>query len=437
MRKKILCYFIATGALVLTLTGCAKGKSLKGILPADFRETVGVVLFDKGALPDITGLYTHTGKNAIGGFRNMYHACIVKTDDKDYPYFMYFFGWAYDDCNTGWPACDAVFLARGKNLDEWEVYAKRLTNETYYWDVYDADHNYNIREWAPILCGGDVWYDSWHFGDPSVVYKDGKFYGVFSSYGLDMDMEVGGDNGDISCIIAGISDDGIHWTKSEYPIGIWEPEIGKREPVTSDGSDFRDTPFYGLYHRPCILWNEDGGKWQMWFDYIAPDPATGAYLFCMGYAENKGDFMKPGDWVFIQKDDSPAIWNFPNPEVIRIHGKYFAYGDPDVVRHGAKHERLTVNGWARRQLVEAQSDDGLNWTITGFVMPDEDKYANHVPCLYYEQGVLFLFYAGQNGYGDRNNPSPEYDFRYDNIRYMMRSIDRQHAEGKNFTSPYK
>ena len=435
MRKKIIFYVIA---FCLATTGCPDSKSGTDIIPADYRETVGSVSFDRGALPDITGLYTiRKDRNVIDGFRNMYHACIVKTDDKDYPYFMYFFGWAYDDCNTGWPACDAVFLARGKNLDDWEVYARRLTGETYYWDVPDADRNYNIREWVPIICGDSIWYDSWHFGDPSVVYKDGKFYGAFSSYGLDMDMEVGGENGDISCIISGVSDDGIHWTKSEYPIGIWAPEIGKKEPVTSDGADFKDTPFYGLYHRPCILWDEEGGKWQMWFDYIAPEPATGAHLFCMGYAENRGDFMKPDDWVFIQKDDRPAIWNFPNPEIIRIHGKYFAYGDPDAVRHGARHERLAINGWARRQLVEAQSDDGLNWTVTGFIMPDDDKYANHVPCLYYEQGVLFLFYASQNGFGDRNNPSQEYDFRYDNIRYMMRSIDLQHAEGINFAAPYK
>lgn len=414
---------------------CAPAGS---ILPASHVHKTGTV--GKRGIADLTGLYeVNPDNNVINGFVSMYHPTVVKVDDRQYPYRMYFFGWAGTETNLGYPGCDAIFLARGKNLDEWEIYARKKETGEYYWRAREGDTFSDAREWYPIVTASrdpDDWFDNWHNGDPSVVYRDGTYYMAYSAYGMDRDGALAGTpgdtDGDISCIMGAVSSDGIHWEKSEYPLAIWEPEIGKKEPVTSDGSGFAAGEFMGLYHRPCILW--DDGIWKMWFDYITPTGAMSA-----GYAENRGDFMKREDWTIVRAGADPLMPNMCNPEVIKIHGKYFMYGDPSAVACGADDPALSYSdGWVQRQLVEYQSDDGINWVLGGFIMPDRDTWANQIPTLYYEEGHLFVFYATQIGYGDKAaaNTGGSYNFRYDNIRYMTRCIDLQFQEGVNFAAPY-
>ena len=433
--KAAICWLFVL-ILVCSSAACQGGEVKTDILPEDYTPRVGGISFDDGTLPNITGLYTvDTDRDILWGFNNMYHPTIVKVNDKKYPYRMYFFGWAFSETNVGWPGCDAIFLARGKNLDHWEVYSRSKETRENYWDVPDEENKYTTKEWMPIVTASDNWYDNWHNGDPSVIYKDGKYYMAYSAYGLDKDGYLSNTNGDtdgdISCIMGAVSTDGINFEKTSYPIAIWEDEIGKKEPVTSDGSGFTSTPFYGLYHRPSILYDETAKCWKMWFDYINED------LMAMGYAENHGDFMNPDDWEVIRAGDNPCLPHMCNPDVKYINGKYFCYGDPDATYYGASNDRLNIDGWTKRQLVEAQSDDGINWTVTGYILPDEDTFADHVPCIYYEQGVLFLFYATQIGYGDVNETEGVYDYKYDRLRYMIRSIDYQYENDKNFAGPYQ
>ncbi|GHT40632.1 hypothetical protein AGMMS49965_09180 [Bacteroidia bacterium] len=393
-------------------------------------EKIGTIM--PLTLPNISGLYisnrTDEYINSVGKFLNMYHAHIVKTENPDYPYFIYFFGWAVSECNPGHSGCDAIFLARGKNLDRWEFYSGDESGTPTWTDQMTP------KLWKPIITADlSQGYDNWHNGDPSVVYKDGKFFMAYSAYGTDNDMVLGGNDGDLACIMGAESTDGIHWTKSDYPILIWEAEIGKNEPLAGDNADFNSsTPYYGLYHRPSVMYDTEAQCWKMWFDYL-----SGGAL-CMGYAENRGDPMVFADWMVIQGDDTPALRQFPNPEVVKIKGKYYAYGDPPAQWFGAQSEHFGSAGWPSRQLVEAQSDDGINWRVTGFVEPDDDTQANHVPTLYYEDGILYLLYAtqkGNRGYsgfksqGNKYYNEATYDFRYFAIRFKVRFLDEQIANG--------
>ena len=401
-------------------------------------EKIGTIDFSS-RLPNITDLYVDNQAdgeyvNTIDNFNNMYHMEIVKTEDTDYPYQALFFGWGTADTNPGWQGCDAIFMARGKNLDTWEFYAgKNKVGAPTYTDQM------NPAVWVPVVTADPTkWYDNWHNGDPSLVYKDGVFYLAYSAYGTDLDMQLGGDDGDISCIMGATSTDFIHWKKSEAPLLIWEEEIGKNEPVTGNPQKpypFTTNQFFGLYHRPSWIYDEEEGIWKMWFDYISRwDSASGGNNMSMGYAENRGDPMNPDDWTVIQKDDQPAITEFANPCVKKINGVYYAYADPNATLHGAENDRLSSGPWTMRQLVEAQSSDGINWTVTGFIVPDEDCQACHVPTLYYEDGILYLFYASQKGnradplfdrLGNRYYNGDTYDYRYFAIRYKARFLDYQ------------
>jgi hypothetical protein len=399
-------------------------------------EKIGTVDRTSG-LPNITGLYISNKPsanyiNSVEKFVNMYHATIVKTKNEDYPYFMYFFGWAYADMNPGWPGCDAIFMARGKNLDKWEFYAGETGGIPKWTDKMSP------FQWAPIITADESkWYDNWHNGDPSVVYKDDKFFMAYSAYGTDHDMVIGGTMGDISCIMGAESTDGIHWSKSEYPILIWEEEISKNEPLTGDGNypiGFSDNAYFGLYHRPSVMYDATDKCWKMWFDYISEYRVSGLIRMSMGYAENRGNPMKFADWQVIRAGNTPVITEFANPDVVKINGKYYAYGDPNARYHGAQSEHFGFEGWPLRQCVEAQSDDGINWRVSGFLNPDEDTQANHVPTLYYEDGVLFLFYATQKGnrnesgfkeLGHKYFNSATYDYRYFAIRFKARFLNEQ------------
>ena len=72
-------------------------------------------------------------------------------------------------------------------------------------------------------------------------------------------------------------------------------------------------------------------------------------------------------------------------------------------------------------LGQAVSDDGVNWRIVGFIAPDADTPACHVPQALVTQrdgsAWLYLFYACQIG------GEPTYDYRYDKIRAMRRPLE--------------
>lgn len=328
----------------------------------------------------------------LWNFCNMYQPCVVEFPGETYRFKMWFFGWSADDGNARWPGCDAIFHARSKDLRTWEVYAGDQG-----WDTA-----MNPKCWAPVIAASDRVYDAWHNGDPSVVYKDGRYYMAYSAtskpYAKKTKEHL---DGMLCCIMGATSDDGIHWTKTAQPLLIESREVQEAETDTAHVCDF---------HRPSLMW--DQGKWRLWFDYWCPPKGV-----CMGYAENVGDFGADGGFVVRHDLRQPLIINWPNPEVIRVGNRYYAFADPC----GYPEKQGDPNaGWTSRALCEAVSEDGLHWKVLGYLRSDADAAACHVPqaLLTTIDGKewLYLFYATQRG----GNP---YDYRYDRIRAMRRPAD--------------
>lgn len=77
------------------------------------------------------------------------------------------------------------------------------------------------------------------------------------------------------------------------------------------------------------------------------------------------------------------------------------------------------SGWPGRQIAQAVSRDGRHWAKLGFIPPDADTPACHVPEAFVRQDngkpVLYVFYACQIG-------GEPYNFRYDRIRAMKRIL---------------
>jgi hypothetical protein len=333
-------------------------------------------------------------RNLLWNFGNMYQPCVREVPDKEYPFRMWFFGWASEDCNPGFPGCDSIYLARSKDLQTWEIYAKEGK-----WDK-----EMNPKTWVPVLAADEKTdYGSWHIGDPSVVLKDGTYYMAYSSTSLPNYRPMKNHNdGMMLCIMGATSTDGIVWKKTDQPLLIEPPEVRQ---ATSD------IGWTGDYHRPSLLWDE--GRWRLWFDYWHPSQGL-----CMGYAENSGDFGRKEGFELIHAGTEPLIINWPNPEVVRVGDTYYSYSDPS----GYPPKKNDPNsGWTSRALCEAVSEDGFNWEILGFIEPDKDTAACHVPqaVLRTINGTswLYLFYATQRG------GSPQFDYRYDRIRAMRRQVD--------------
>ena len=347
----------------------------------------------EGLHRDRSDRWQRTGRDVLWGFRNMYAAKVVRVPDKVYPLRMWFFGWAVTDCNEGYSGCDAIFHARGKDLDHWEVFCGDRT-----WDA-----KMDPRRWKPVIVPRDMFYDQWHNGDPSVVYRDGVFYMAYSSTGFNADgvMEgaSGDKDGDILCIMGAVSKDGIDWQRSPEPILINKAEIGAPH---GSQSQFVN----GMYHRPSLMWDRE--RWRMWFDYWAGPRAGGC---AMGYAECVGEFLDPNAWKVIRAGSEPLLPHWPNPEVVNVGGRYYAFADPPI-----PPER---HPWKARQIAEAVSADGLHWTVLGHIRPDPDTPALHVPTPFVDETVtpprIVLFYACQIG-------GEPYDYRYNRIRYMTRSV---------------
>jgi len=319
----------------------------------------------------------------------MYHATVLQVEDAEYPFRMWFFGWAAEDTNPDYPGCDAIFHARGRSLDEWDVYCGG--------GVWDG--HMKPEEWAPVIVAQDKPYDAWHNGDPSVVWRAGRYYMAYSATGPDLDGilfgQPGDRDGDLYCIMGAVSEDGIEWEKTVEPLLIYEPEIGKA------GDPHSDAVKHGMYHRPSLLFDE--GRWRLWFDYW-----TGTDV-AMGYAEAAEEEFRGGGFSVVRAGDEPLLHEWPNPSVVKVAGRYYCFADP--AGYGM--------GWWGRQLAEAESDDGIEWRILGWVPPDADTPACHVPSATVvrdgEATWLVIFYSCQVG-------GEPYDFRYNRIRYMRRPL---------------
>lgn len=343
---------------------------------------------------DRTRLWQRDGKNVLSGFRNMYNFHILHEPNAEYPFKAWFFGWAVEDCNRnipGFTGCDAIFHARAKSLsNSWEVYAGDGK-----WDA-----TMTPAKWRPVFAPQNTYYDEWHNGDPSVVKVGRRYYMAYSSVGHDKDRKPHGDpqdkDGSYLCIMGAVSEDGVNWQRSTAPILAYEKEYGGTDPSG-------DVVVNGSYHRPSLL-HEDG-KFKMWFDYWTTSGGV-----TMGYAENGGDFLNPNDWKLIRAGANPCLPQFPNPDVVRAGKFYFAYADPPT---GSPHP------WTTRKITEAISENGLDWKVLGYVEPDADAPAIHVPEAFVlrEGGEmwLYLFYACQIG-------GKPYDYRYNRIRFMRRSV---------------
>jgi hypothetical protein len=347
-------------------------------------------------VPDLTAQWEVNHTDLLSGFRNLYNPMVVYDGRGEYPYRMWLFGWAAEDDNPGYAGADAVFAARSRDLVHWEVYAGEAG-----WDT-----TMTPSRWVPVLTAGQAPWDNVHNGDPSVVKRDGRYYMAFSSVGFDTRADADGQTRVyvISCLMGAVSDDGLHWTKSPRPILLWDQELTHGWALV-DGKIGAPPPAYqGSYHRPSLMWDE--GRWRLWFDYFLP----GTFV-SMGYAENTGEFLDPDQWRVVRAGEEPLLRDWPNTSVVRVSDTYYAFSDapgygPDLGGDG-------------RQLTVAESSDGLAWTVTGRLHPEDDGASSHVAeasVVTTGGGVwLYLFYSWKP-------PVEPWDYRYKAIRSMRRRL---------------
>ncbi len=331
-------------------------------------------------------------RSLLTNFDNMYNPCVLEVPG-DYPYRMWFFGWAVGPAgNPGFPGCDAIFCARSKDLLTWEVYSRDDTWD----DTMDPHH------WVPVLHASDQWYEAWHVGDPSVVLKDGQYYMAYSATSKSFDPVAGFPAQMIQCVMGAVSSDGIHWTRSSQPLLIRAGDTAEPQP---------DPERIGDFHRPSLHWDQD--RWRLWFDYWLPGQGV-----CMGYAENDGDFLAPGGFHITHDLRQSLLPNWPNPSVVRIGETYRCFADPSGYPIEKGESR-----WKSRQMREAVSTDGISWQRLDYIAPDDDADACHVPQATVLQvdgkPWLYLFYATQIGSKKHDGV---YHYQYDRIRAMRRPL---------------
>jgi len=365
---------------------------------------------------------------AFAGFMHAYQPCVVEVPDAAFPYRMWFFGWIADIGNIGVPGCDAIYFARGRDLDDWEVYCKDGT-----WDAGKQN-----EKWASVLHSSEDavkhYYDTFHTGDPSVVLKDGVFHMAYSATSqaftdpkspepieppLFSNLAIAGyPSRMIQCVMGATSTDGIHWKKTDRPLLIADVDTKyPPDPCPERVGDF---------HRPCLLWDDASGRWKLFFDYYHSIQA-GTHT---GLAENEGDF-RTGRFEFAHSLDQPLIAHWPNPDVAKIGARYFCFSDAPGYTAATAPPGKEISGWQHRQLRFAQSDDGLVWEKQYFIDPDPGIDANHVPqtfvCRREGKWWLYVFYATQVGWRKSNIVYPffregDYNWFYDQIRFMRHEI---------------
>jgi len=363
-------------------------------------------------------------KNVLSGFYSMYQPEVVYAKGEEYPYKMWFMGWAQNTNNdkqilddgtlyNGFPGGDAIFFARSKDLNNWQVYSKKNNGTgNQYWDISEK-----VSDWVPVLTCQNVWYDDFHVGDPSVVYQNGVYYMAYSAMGTDKPDNVYNNlwQDAAYCIMGATSNDGINWVRSKMPLLIWEGEYGIDENITRSATN--DT-YFGMYQRPSIMY--DDGKWKIWFDYWAGyNSGNGTSI---GYAENVGDFLTSTDWNKITTDTKPLLTQCVDFDVVKISNVYFGYADPFIGSFKINDPEIKNESpeWSMRQIVEFQSYDGLKWTATGYFRPDTGYPANQIPQVFLDHinNRICVFYSTQRGKREGGG----YDWRWDNLRYMYKKI---------------
>ena len=145
------------------------------------------------------GEWERPQRAVLDGFLHAYQPCVIETDDSEYPYRMWFFGWIVDPTNPEYPGCDAIYHARSRDLDRWEVLCK---------DGSWSDDR--PEDWASTLFastdGDRHYYHAWHVGDPSVVFRDGVYYMAFSSTSKPLDGPLAGyPSGMMLCVMGATS----------------------------------------------------------------------------------------------------------------------------------------------------------------------------------------------------------------------------------------
>ena len=342
----------------------------------------------------------------LTNFNNMYNPCVIQTEG-EYPYLMWFFGWANDHTNQKFPGCDAIYHARSRDLKDWEVFCGDGS-----WDT-----TMNPEHWVPVIHASERWYEAWHTGDPAVVFKDGIFYMAYSATSKHFSARDGYPSTMVQCLMGATSKDGIQWEKSSSPILIRKGDQPDPDPEPGRIGDF---------HRPSLHWED--GKWRLWFDYWHPDHGV-----CMGYAENDTEFLVQGGFQIQHDLNQPMLNNWPNPNVVRIDGVYHSFADPTgyPIEEGESH-------WKSRQLCEAISQDGIKWKKLNYIDPDRGIDACHVPEAFVttQDGKrwLYLFYATQIGYRKKDG---SYHYQYDQIRAMRRELVREMRTFRDITGQHR
>jgi hypothetical protein len=355
-------------------------------------------------LVDLTSEWEFDHQAVLGPFHNLYNPCIVKVEDVEYPYRMWFFGWAVKDSNPWGERFlgDAIFHARSRDLREWELYAGDDEGGRATWDTTG-----DPARWVPVVSALDAGFEEAIAGDPSVVWRHGSYTMAFSSVWFEAHAETTPQHlWVISCIMGARSRDGIHWERTRRPILIWDKEYEVR--MDAAGGVFKTPEGYaGAYHRPSLM--HDDGRWKLWFDYMLP----GTFV-SLGYAEDAGDFMDPAQWRVLNCGDSPQLRDWPNASVVKVGGRYLSFSD-------APGYPADLGGDGR-QITLAESPDGTAWTVLGHVRP-EGRASSHVPEAFVTevdgQSWLYVLYAWKpETVGDAT-----WDFRYKEIRCMRKRPD--------------
>jgi hypothetical protein len=371
---------------------------MKRTMAVTMMMILGVAEVPADRMIDLTPQWEHGPSPMLKGFHNLYNPCVVHEPTSEYPFKMWFFGWPVADVDPRFTG-DAIFFARARTLNAWEVYAG------------DAgwERGMNAKAYVPVMTATPKPYDGMANGDPSVVLRDGVYYMALSSVGFDArkDPQGRGHLYNVSCILGATSKDGIHWTKTHAPILIWDQEFSQPWEIVDGKIPPAPKDYYGAYHRPSLMFDE--GRWKLWFDYFLP----GTFV-SMGYAENEGDFTQPKDWKVCHAGHDSVLKDWPNPSVVKYKNTYIAFSDAP--------NYPPPKGGDGRLLTMATSPDGITWKVQGHIRPDGME-SSHVPqaLLLSQKNIpwLYVFYAWK----PQTIPNTPWDFRYKELRYIRCRAD--------------
>lgn len=345
-------------------------------------------------LNDLTAEWEKGPEPIVWGFHNLYNARIVHEPEAEFPYKMWFFGYAAQDNNPRYHGGDIIYHARAKALDAWEIYAGG--------DQWTTDMD--PHKYAPVLRPSPEAFDNMASGDPSVLRHKGLYHMAYSGVRFETRD---GKLYKLDVVMGATSEDGIHWTRTQEPLLQWPKERTIPWELKGEGISPRPEGYYGGYHRPSLMFDE--GRWKIWFDYYPPD----GFLHG-GYAENCGEFTVSQDWKVLRAEDKPVLRNWPNTSVVRHGGTYYAFSD-------APYYPPELGGDGR-QITMATSKDGLSWTVLGHIRP-EGQASSHVPeaIVLKDSGVpwLYVFYAWKPA----RKEGEAWDYRYKQVRWIRKRLD--------------